>query len=120
MLLDQRNMRRSLSVRLAVLLAGIHLALSLGSFWISFSTGMKRFDAGAPIEMGRIEAAASFLSGVLLQPMLGLWSVMFSGHSGPVLLQWLAILLNSLLWGTALAFAIGRLKGHLRSPRSSV
>jgi hypothetical protein len=27
-----------------------------------------------------------------------------------VLLQWAAILLNSLLWGTALAFAIGTLK----------
>ena len=108
------NMRPTLSIRLAVLLAAIHLALSLGSFWISFSTGMKRFDAGAPIEMGLVEATASFLSSVLLQPMLGLWSVMFTGHSGPVLLQWAAILLNSLLWGTALAFAIGSLKRHSR------
>jgi hypothetical protein len=103
------NMRPTLSIRLAVLLAAIHLALSLGTFWISFSTGMKRFDSGAPIEMGPVEATASFLSSVLLQPMLGLWSVMFTGHS-PVLLQWAAILLNSLSWGTALAFAIGTLK----------
>ena len=98
-------MRPSLNIRLALLLAAIHLALSLGSFWISFSTGMKRFDAGAPT-MGSVEATASFLSSVLLQPMLGLWSVIFTGHSGPVLLQWAAILLNSLLWGAALAFVI--------------
>jgi hypothetical protein len=103
------NMRPTLSIRLAVLLAAIHLALSLGTFWISFSTGMKRFDAGAPLAMGPVEATASFVSSVLLQPMLGLWSVMFTGHS-PVLLQWAAILLNSLAWGTALAFAIGTLK----------
>ena len=102
-------MRPSLSIRLALLLAGIHLAFSLGSFWISFSTGMKRFDAGAPT-MGPVEATASFLSSVLLQPMLGLWSVIFTGHSGPVLLQWAAILLNSLLWGTALALMMGTLK----------
>jgi hypothetical protein len=100
-------MRPNLSIRLAVLFAGIHLALSLGSFWISFSTGMKRFDAGAP--MGSIESMASFLSGVLLQPMLGLWSITFSGHSGPALLQWAAILVNSLLWGMALAFLVGAL-----------
>ena len=105
-------MRPRLSIRLAVLLAAIHLALSVGSFWISFSSGMKRFDAGVPI--GRVEATASFLSSMLLQPMLGLWSVIFAGHSGPVLMQWAAILLNSLLWGTALAFAIGALKRHSR------
>jgi len=105
-------MRPRLNIRLAVLLAAIHLALSVASFWISFSTGMKRFDAGAP--MGPVEAMASFLSSVLLQPMLGLWSVIFAGHGGPVLLQWAAILLNSLLWGTALAFAIGSLKRHSR------
>jgi hypothetical protein len=103
------NVRPTLSIRLAVLLAAIHLALSLGSFWISFSTGMKRFDAGAPLAMGPVEATASFLSSVLLQPMLGVWSVVFTGHSS-VLLQWAAILLNSLLWGAALAFVIGILK----------
>lgn len=113
------NMRPRLIIRLAVLLAGLHLTLSLGSFWISFSSGMQRFAAADPVEAGPVEAAASLITSVLLQPVLVIWSAIFVGRSGPAILQWVAIVLNSLAWGMALALVLASVKAYLR-PRMSL
>ena len=107
-------MRPGSIIRLTLLLAGLHLILALGSFWIGFSSGMERFDAGTPIEASPFEATASVISKVLLQPMLGIWNLIFVGRSSPAFLQWLAILLNSLLWGIVVAVVAFSARAHLR------
>jgi hypothetical protein len=110
----QRMRLRDFGVMAAVLSAA-HLMIALGSFAIAFSFGMEQFDAGAPIDGGRLEVTASVVAKILWQPMLPIWSAMFFGRSSPWLLQWFAFLLNSVLWGLALASLVVAIKTRLRA-----
>lgn len=96
-------MRPRTFVLVVAILSVAHLTLALGSFAITFSFGMERFDAGLATDRSPLEAMASTLTDVLWQPMLTIWHAIFVGRSGPSLLQWSAVVINSVLWGVALA-----------------
>lgn len=100
---------------LAAALSAAHLAIAIGTFAIAFSFGMERFDAGVFIEAGPIEATASALANILLQPMLAVWKTIFVGRSGPPLLQWVGLALNSILWGLALAWLITAVRARVQT-----
>lgn len=81
-------------------LTAIHLALSVGLMVFTFSTGMDRFDSGAPPSL--MENLALFFSNVLFWPIvypLTHWAPSTVRHVFGGVLGYFPILLNSLIWG---------------------
>lgn len=111
-----------MTLRRFCLLAGMfgaaHLTVALVSLAIAFSMGMERFDSGLADDRGALETTASVLANALSQPGISIYSAIFVGRAGPWLLQWCVLVLNSLLWGGALACLVlaarARLKRHRR------
>ena len=97
-----------------VIFSAVHFAVALGSLLIALSLSMERFDAGFVAEKGPLEATASVLTDVLWQPMAAIWSTIFVGRSGPWLLQWCALVLNSVLWGFGLALLFSAVRRRLQ------
>jgi hypothetical protein len=108
-------MRFGSFLRLTAILSAVHFVLALSSFFVAFSYGMERFDAATSMDQGLMEATASAVSNILWQPLLALWNALFVGRSGPWLLQWFALALNSVIWGAILAWAIESAKSYLQA-----
>lgn len=104
-------------LRLAVILAAVHLVLALGSLATSCTLGMSRFDAGEFREPSAIEHVATAASNVLFQPVMFILGVLGPGSHSP-LVQWLAFGGNSLLWGLAVALVYWRLTRRSTRPPS--
>jgi hypothetical protein len=85
-------------LKLALTISVLHLVIAAGSFVLGFSIGIKRWDSGPP---GILEAAATAIGEVLLQPGIGLLRV-----GMPAEVEWAIILGNSVLWGIAGAMLV--------------
>jgi hypothetical protein len=106
---------RSRLLRLAAILAAVHLVLALGSLATSYTLAMSRFDAGEFREPSVIERVATGASNVLFQPVMFILGLLAPGsHSS--LVQWLAFGGNSLLWGLAVALVVWRLTRRSTRP----
>ncbi len=95
--------------------SAVHFILALGSLFIALSLSTERFDTGFITDKGPLEATASALTNVLWQPMAAIWSTIFTGRSGPWLLQWCALALNSLVWGSAVAWLFLTVRARLQA-----
>jgi len=102
---------------LAAILGAVHLTVALVSLAIAFSIGMDRFDAGLANDRGALEATASVLANALSQPGVSVYTAIFVGRAGPWLLQWCILVLNSLLWGGALAWLVLAARARLKRER---
>ena len=87
-----------------LIIAGIHFVLALGTFNISFVSGMERFD-NPEHELSLVEKASNRLFRVLLQPGLLCWTPWMSRHL-PNFVEWIFFGCNSLLWGLVIALLI--------------
>ena len=102
---------------LAGILGAVHLTVALLSLAVAFSMGMDRFDSGLENDGGALEATASVLANALSQPGISIYSAIFVGRAGPWLLQWCVLVLNSLLWGGALACLVLAARARLKRDR---
>jgi hypothetical protein len=102
---------------LAAILGAVHLTVALVSLAVAFSMGMDRFDSGLANDGGAVEATASVLAHALSQPGISVYSAVYVGRAGPWLLQWCTVVLNSLLWGGALAWLVLVARARLRRDR---
>jgi len=102
---------------LAAILGAVHLTVALVSLAIAFSMGMDRFDEGLANDRGALETTASVLANALSQPGVSVYTAIFVGRAGPWLLQWCILVLNSLLWGGALAWLVLAARARLKRER---
>jgi hypothetical protein len=79
-----------------------HLVLTLFSAAISFVLGASRFD-NPDLPVSTIETVATFLSSILVQPMMFLVDELHLSPNGTII-EWSLFLLNSSLWGFCFAF----------------
>ncbi len=103
---------------LAAIFGAVHFVVALGSLAVAFSMGMERFDSGLADDGGALEATASALANALSQPGISIYSAIFVGRAGPWLLQWCIVVLNSLLWGAALAWLVLAARARLKRGQS--
>jgi len=85
-------------------IAVIHLLLSIGSVAVAFGSGMEAFD-NPDYQPSMVERVADSLAGILMQPGMSLWTPWMSKNM-PNVAEWGLCLLNSLLWGIALALLL--------------
>jgi hypothetical protein len=94
------------TLRLAVILAAIHLVVAVGSLLLGFSLGMARFDTPETSAPSYVEATSSRLADVLFEPVQMIYRSLHAGSGAPAMVQWLYMIMNSALWGLVLATAI--------------
>jgi hypothetical protein len=81
-----------------------HLILALLSTAISFVFGGSRFD-NPDLPESTIEKVATFLSSILIQPMMFIVDRLHLAPNGTII-EWSLLLLNSSLWGFCFAFLL--------------
>jgi hypothetical protein len=84
----------------AIIVAVVHLVMTIGSVLIAFGSGMEAFD-NPDYQPSMVERVADSLAGILMQPARSLWTPWISKQM-PDSLEWALLLTNSLLWGLAL------------------
>ena len=82
----------------------IHLLLSIGAVAVAFGSRMEAFD-NPDYQPSMVERVADSLAGILMQPGISLWTPWMSKNM-PNVVEWGLGLLNSLLWGIALALLL--------------
>ena len=110
---DARSMETTLLGRFAarplwqgaLLLGAAHLALALGMLIGSLvlSGGL---DAEEPLLPEPLMDAVRGLTAVLLQPGMAVWDAVEVEARGADGLEWAVVVLNSVLWGTGMAFLV--------------
>lgn len=85
-------------------IAAFHLLLSIGSVAVAFGSGMEAFD-NPGYQPSMVERVADSIAGILMQPGMSLWTPWMSKNM-PNVVEGGLILLNSLLWGIALALLL--------------
>jgi len=105
------NLRGTL--RLAAILGTLHLVVAMGSLLLGFSLGMTRFDSPGTTGPGYVETTSSHLADILFQPVHAIYRAFYAGLSAPAVVQWLSMILNSVLWGLVLAVGVRRIRSLL-------
>ncbi len=71
---------------------------------VAFGSGVEAFD-NPDDQPSMVERVADSLAGILMQPGMSLWTPWMSKNM-PDVVEWGLCLLNSLLWGIALALLL--------------
>lgn len=85
----------------ALLLAGLHLVLTMGCFILAYGSAMDAFD-NPDHQSTDIERIAESLAPFLSQPAALLWTSSMSKNM-PDIVEWVVYALNSLIWGIILS-----------------
>jgi len=88
----------------SLVIAVIHLVFSIGSVAIAFGAGMEAFD-NPDYKYSAFERIADQLARVLMQPGMFFWTPWMSRNM-PDAVEWLSVVVNSLLWGLVIAVII--------------
>lgn len=87
--------------RLTVGITVVQALMTITSIAVSFSAGMRRFDH-PEIPAGVLERVCDFTASVLVQPLDKVLSALNITPRVSIL-EWTALLLNSLVWGASAA-----------------
>jgi len=98
------------TLRLGALLGTLHLVVAVGSLLLGFSLGMTCFDSPGTTGSGYVETTSSHLADILFQPVHAIYRAFYAGSSAPTVVQWLCMILNSVLWGLVLAVGVARIR----------
>jgi len=88
----------------AVVIAAIHLVLSISSVLVAFGSGMEAFE-NPDHEPSQLERVADQFAGILMQPGSSVWTPWMSKNM-PNVVEWGLCLMNSMLWGIGLALIL--------------
>ena len=99
------RLRRFLTLTVAITV--LHAIATFGAIAIAFTRGMARFDNPALPE-GCLERGCSLLAGVFMQPSGKILTV-FGIVLRTTALEWIVLVLNSLLWGAMIALIVAAL-----------
>ena len=87
-----------------IIFAVVHFLLAFFLLAFAFGSTMEAFDK-PDYQPTLIEHIAEWTSGILLQPLISLWTTWMSKNM-PNYVEWILFLGNSLLWGFAIALLI--------------
>ena len=91
----------------------LHLVVAVCSLLLGFSLGMTRFDSPGTAGPGYVETTSSHMADILFQPVHAIYRVFYAGSSAPAVVQWLSMILNSVLWGLVLAVGVAYIRSLL-------
>jgi hypothetical protein len=103
-------MRRRRFFALTVAITVLHAIATFGAIAIAFTRGMARFD-NPELPEGYLERVCSLLAGIFMQPS-GKILTAFGIVPRTSALEWIVLVLNSLLWGAMIALIIAALSGR--------
>ena len=97
-----------------LLLSVVHWVVAVGLFMFASSATMEAFDDSS-VQISIIAKIASVIVDVLWQPFLSVWTPWMSKNI-PNSVEWIAFILNSMLWGFAISlflrFAVQKIKSR--------
>ena len=90
-----------------LIIAALHLIITLGCIIFTFGAGMDRFDSLK--EATLIEKSIEYITLVLMSPLYWLWTSWMSKNIHDSI-EWLLFLLNSGLWGLVIENIYSKIK----------
>ena len=85
----------------------LHAILTITSIGVAFTRGMARFDNPTPPQ-GYLEWVCSFLASIFVQPSGKILTALGITLQTSAM-EWIVLLLNSMLWGATIALLLGLL-----------
>ena len=88
-------------IRHVLAFAGLHVVVLMMAWLLCLATLPMFDDDWSPSMLGRV---AKVLLGVLAMPGLAVLKILYGESRSPVGVEWTLLILNSLVWGVALAY----------------